>query len=86
MAGGWVLHRAGEYLDERWSPPTGNSMVGHFRWVRGGALWMTELLTITEEEGDVTFRLRHFSDLCAFAQDFPQNGRRRIRKWLREAE
>lgn len=62
IAGAWHLERPDGYLDERWSPPVGNSMVGHFRWVRGDALWITELLTITEEEGEVIFRLRHFSD------------------------
>jgi hypothetical protein len=62
LAGSWRLEGPGQFLEERWSPPVGNAMVGHFRWVRGDALWMTELLTIAEEEGEVIFRLRHFSD------------------------
>lgn len=61
LAGAWVLERPGEHLEERWSGPVGNSMVGHFRWIRGGELWITELVSITEEEdGSVLFRLRHF--------------------------
>lgn len=61
LAGAWVSDRPGERLEEWWSPPVGNSMVGHFRWIRSGDLWITELLSITKEAGEVVFRLRHFS-------------------------
>lgn len=61
LAGGWVLERAGERLEERWSQPVGNSMVGHFRWIRGDELWITELVSITAEGDETVFRLRHFS-------------------------
>lgn len=61
LAGAWVNEGSGARLEEWWSAPVGNSMVGHFRWIRGGELWITELLSITEEEGGVLFRLRHFS-------------------------
>ncbi|MFW6078243.1 MAG: DUF6265 family protein [Gemmatimonadota bacterium] len=62
LAGGWLLERPGERLEEWWSGPSGDSMVGHFRWIRDGELWITELVTITEEAGEIVFRLRHFSD------------------------
>lgn len=62
LAGGWLLERPGERLEEWWSGPSGDSMVGHFRWIRDGELWITELVTITEEAGGLVFRLRHFSD------------------------
>lgn len=61
LAGSWALEQNGSRLEEVWSAPSGNSMGGHFRWIRGGELWMTELLSITEEPGGVVFRLRHFS-------------------------
>lgn len=61
LSGTWLLERPGEFLEESWSAPAGNSMVGHFRWLRGGELWMSELLSITEEETGLVFRLRHFS-------------------------
>ncbi|HUF65795.1 MAG TPA: DUF6265 family protein [Gemmatimonadaceae bacterium] len=61
LAGAWTLEQPGERLDEHWSPPAANSMVGHFRWISSGQLRLTELLTITEEAGEVVFRLRHFS-------------------------
>lgn len=61
LAGAWALERDGDCLEEWWSAPVGNSMVGHFRWIRDGKLWMTELLSITEQSGEVVFRLRHFS-------------------------
>lgn len=62
LAGAWVLERPGERLEERWSGPTGNSMVGHFRWIRDGDLWITELVSITAEADRIVFRLRHFGD------------------------
>jgi hypothetical protein len=61
IAGSWLLEREGERLEEYWGPPLGDSMVGHFRWIRDGALWITELLSITEEDDTLVFRLRHFS-------------------------
>lgn len=61
LSGSWMLERPGNRLEEHWSAPAGNSMVGHFRWLRGDTLWITEHLSITEEEGGVFFRLRHFS-------------------------
>lgn len=61
LAGPWVLERDGSLLEEWWSAPAGNSMVGHFRWIRGGDLWLTELLSLTDETHAVVFRLRHFS-------------------------
>lgn len=61
LSGAWVLERTGERLEEWWSTPVGNSMVGHFRWIRDGDLWITEMVSITEEPGEVVFRLRHFS-------------------------
>jgi hypothetical protein len=60
MAGRWVSESSDQRLEEWWSSPVGNSMVGHFRWIRGGRLWITEILSITEAEGEVRFRLRHF--------------------------
>lgn len=60
LAGAWALDRTGERLEEWWSAPVGDSMVGHFRWIRDGELWITELVSITEEEAGIVFRLRHF--------------------------
>lgn len=61
LAGSWAAEQDGERLEEHWSAPVGNSMVGHFRWIRGEGLRLTELLSITEEGDGVVFRLRHFS-------------------------
>lgn len=61
LSGAWVSDRGSERLEEWWSAPVGNSMVGHFRWIRGGNLWITELVSITEDGGELYFRLRHFS-------------------------
>lgn len=61
LQGAWVMQDGDDRLDEWWSSPVGNSMVGSFRWTRDGRLWMTEHMSITDEGADVIFRLRHFS-------------------------
>jgi hypothetical protein len=48
MEGRWVSESSDQRLEEWWSSPVGNSMVGHFRWIRGERLWITELLSITD--------------------------------------
>lgn len=63
MTGEWTASRGEDVLEERWSAPIGDSMVGTFRWIKaGGKVWMFELMTITAKGDDVIFRLRHFSD------------------------
>ena len=62
MAGEWQATRGEDILEERWSSPVGNSLIGTFRWIKsGGRVWMFELMTFTVEGEDVIFRLRHFS-------------------------
>ena len=62
MAGEWKSAQGEDILEERWSAPIGNSIIGTFRWIKpGGKVWMFELMTFTAEGDDVIFRLRHFS-------------------------
>ncbi len=60
MAGTWKADVSGDQLDEYWSPPSGDSMFGAFRWMKGGKPWMYEILMIAEEGNDVVLRLKHF--------------------------
>lgn len=62
IAGQWSTERDGDYLEEVWSTPTGDSMMGMFRWIKSGKVWMYEILTIRKEDGGIVFRFRHFSN------------------------
>ena len=61
LTGTWRANQGDDVLEEIWSAPHANSMMGIFRWVKGGKTWMNELMTITATDGAVVFRLRHFS-------------------------
>ncbi len=63
IEGRWHTELGGDRLEEVWSEPTGDSMMGMFRWIKDGKVWMWELLTIREEGADIIFRFRHFSDV-----------------------
>lgn len=60
MQGTWQRTQGGDVLEESWSAPEADCMIGTFRWIKGGKLWMTELMTITIDDGVLVFRLRHF--------------------------
>ncbi len=60
MEGVWVRRQGTDLLEETWFAPQGDSMVGMFRWIKDGKLWMVEMMTITIDDGELVFRLRHF--------------------------
>lgn len=61
MSGRWVMEREGEFLEENWLPPVGDSMLATFRWLRDGKAWLFEMMSIeVDEDGQLVFRLRHF--------------------------
>lgn len=62
MAGAWRADEAGDQLDEVWTAPSGDSMFGSFRWMKGGKAWMFELLTIMVEGDDIILRVKHFDN------------------------
>lgn len=60
MQGSWTATVNGDYLDEFWSPPQGDSMIGMFRWNKKGTLWMCEMMTIVTEGENIVLRIKHF--------------------------
>ena len=60
MRGEWVREQGADRLEEIWSAPSGDSLMGMFRWDKQGKAWMYELMCITVEEGTLVFRLKHF--------------------------
>lgn len=61
MAGSWRGELPGGFIEEHWSLSPGQPMFGMFRRVEGGVVKFAELLTCFEENGQVIFRIRHFS-------------------------
>lgn len=65
LAGTWSESRpsaqGASFVEEIWSAPHGDNVVGSFRWLGpDGKASMYELLTITQEQDGVFLRLRHF--------------------------
>lgn len=60
LAGHWRGEQWGGIIDEVWSSPLGNSMMGMFRLVVDGKVKFYEFVTITEERGTLMLRLKHF--------------------------
>lgn len=60
ISGSWQTELGGDQLEEHWSLPAGDSMMGVFRWMKGSKLWMNELLTIVDDGEHVVLRLKHF--------------------------
>lgn len=69
LAGRWVGSGLGATAEEIWLPPAGGAMPGVFRLVRDGAVELYELVTLVEEEGSLTLRLKHFdADLVGWEE------------------
>lgn len=60
IAGHWVGEAFGGQTEELWSAPLGDSMMGSFKLVAKGTVEFYELCTISEENGTLFFRLKHF--------------------------
>ncbi len=61
LAGAWKGELDGDLVEEHWSEPAGESLIGMFRWVgKDGKVRLYELLSIKAEADGPTLRLRHF--------------------------
>lgn len=60
IAGHWQTEIKGDLLEEYWMPPAGDCMIGTFRWIKDGKLWMFEVLSITAEGDGIVLRIKHF--------------------------
>lgn len=62
LSGRWSSKDGGGLTEEHWSSPSGNNIMGMFRWCKpDGTPAMFEILTITREADGVFLRLRHYS-------------------------
>jgi hypothetical protein len=60
LAGEWVELDEGGRTEERWTPPSANSMVGTCRMIRNGKVGMYEFMLIEQTGDDVELRIRHY--------------------------
>ncbi|MGB0715283.1 MAG: DUF6265 family protein [Phycisphaerae bacterium] len=60
LSGRWTGSMGDQSLEETWSAVDGDSMIGMFRWVRDGKIWLYEFLTLRAEGDSVVLRFRHF--------------------------
>ena len=60
IAGYWKGEAMGGIIEEIWTTPLAGSMMGSFKLAEGNTVIFYELETLTEEEGTVTLRLKHF--------------------------
>lgn len=61
LAGHWTGPAMGGTSEEVWTGPDGGSMQGMYRLVKDGKVVFYELLTLTEKNGSVVLRLKHFN-------------------------
>ncbi|MEQ9413961.1 MAG: DUF6265 family protein [Cyclobacteriaceae bacterium] len=60
IQGHWRGKAFGGITEEIWAPPLGNSMMCAFKLVIDNQIKFYEITTITEEEGTLMLRLKHF--------------------------
>ena len=60
LTGTWQGQNGQDPVEEHWSPLRGNSLMGMFRWVKGGTVWFYELIAIEQEDESVFMRIKHF--------------------------
>jgi len=60
IQGRWVGEGLGGTVEEIWSPPLGDSMLGMFRLVKNGKVVFSEHCAIVETEGGLLLRVKHF--------------------------
>ncbi len=60
IQGHWKGEALGGQVEEIWSPPLGESMMGSFKLVQNGKVKFYEIITISEFEQTLIMRLKHF--------------------------
>ncbi|MEZ4703345.1 MAG: DUF6265 family protein [Rhodothermales bacterium] len=61
IAGHWQGEPEGAFIEEIWSAPNGNTMMGSFRYVQEGEAVFFELMTIDTIDPVPSLRIKHFS-------------------------
>ena len=62
LEGHWSGEALGGIAEEIWSPSAANTMMGMFRLIDGDSVGFYEIFIISEENGSLVLRLKHFND------------------------
>lgn len=62
IQGHWRGEAFGGTIEEWWSPPLGDSMMGTFKLVINGQVNFYELFHIQEQEGTLLLQIKHFNN------------------------
>lgn len=65
LEGTYQGEKWGNYIEEVWSSPKGNNLIGMFRMMKGDKIIFTELIYIDELNGKTAMRLKHFDKMFA---------------------
>lgn len=71
VTGSWAGSVGADTVEETWLAPAGDAMVGIFRWLKGGEVFLYELMRIgVAETGDgVVLEIKHFGpDLAGWEE------------------
>jgi hypothetical protein len=69
LTGRWIDDSGGNLSEETWSAPSGDAMLGMWRYVVEGKARVYEILRLSAEEGSLVLRLRHFDPALVAMED-----------------
>jgi hypothetical protein len=61
LEGAWIGEEPDRLIEEHWTSPRGDGLMGMFRLMQGGAARFFEFMTIAVEEEVVVLRVKHFN-------------------------
>ncbi len=61
LAGAWIGEGFGGTLEEVWTPPRAGMMMGSFRHIIDGKVQFMEIVTLSEHDGEIQMRVKHFN-------------------------
>ncbi len=60
LEGKWIGEDADQLIEEHWSAPQGEALMGMFRFVSAGEPRFYEFMTLGVEDQEVVLRIKHF--------------------------
>ena len=61
LEGGWRGTQGDDPIEEWWSAPGGDSLMGMFRWLKDGKVYLYELMGIVPSDVGLIFKIKHFN-------------------------
>ena len=61
LTGSWIGEKDGDPIEEQWSAPAGDALMGMFRWLKEGKVFFYEFMTIDRGEEGLVLRIKHFN-------------------------